>query len=79
MIIGATIDAKDVNCMGCKSEGLYFNHCNACEIRACATEKSIPNCGHCSDYACAKLTYIFKAVPAARDSLDAVKEARQGK
>jgi hypothetical protein len=72
---GATIVAQDINCMGCKSEGPYFNHCNICEIRSCASEKSIPNCGHCGDYACSKLDHIFKAIPVARDCLDAVQEA----
>jgi hypothetical protein len=45
---GTAIKAEDINCMGCKSEGPHFSHCSNCEIRSCASGKSIPNYGHCS-------------------------------
>jgi hypothetical protein len=76
---GASFKAEDINCMGCKSEGPLFSHCSNCEIRSCASGKNMPNCGHCSDYACSKLDHIFKSMPVARDCLDAVQEACRNK
>lgn len=76
---GQPFKAKDINCMGCKSDGPYFSHCSNCEIRSCATAKAIPNCGNCTDYPCGKLDHIFKSMPVAQDCLDAVNEAVQRK
>lgn len=72
---GAKIDYKDINCLGCKSDGPIFNHCKVCEIRSCSSEKNIPNCGHCKEYPCSKLNHIINHVPAAKDILDTVQEA----
>ena len=74
---GAEIKPEDINCLGCKSEGPFFNFCEKCEIRICAKRKALPNCGHCQDYACSKLDHIFQAMPIAKDILDAINEAKK--
>ena len=40
--------AQDLACLGCKPE----NKCAYPELRACAYEKRIDNCGMCDDYPC---------------------------
>ncbi|MCP3923609.1 MAG: DUF3795 domain-containing protein [Desulfobacterales bacterium] len=64
------IPASSINCDGCKSEGIKFSHCNNCEIRKCALEKGVENCGKCAEFACEKLDFIFKAEPEAKRRLE---------
>lgn len=68
-MFSATIEPKDINCMGCHSE-ILFGHCYECEIRNCSTEKAHENCSQCQDYSCSKLEDFFKAVPDAKETLD---------
>ena len=65
---------EDINCEGClvDSENL-FGHCKICEIRKCGKEKKVKNCAYCDDYACDKLTEIFKAAPEAKATLDGIR------
>ncbi len=67
--------AESINCMGCRSDGPLFSHCHECGIRKCAEEKDIPNCAHCGEFACSRLDNILAAVPAAKDTLDAIRQA----
>lgn len=50
---------EDINCTGCfkaTMEGsAIMGHCEACELRECAKEKSVPTCAHCPNYICDKL------------------------
>ena len=65
---------QDINCDGCTSDSdRLFSHCSICEIRKCATKRSLANCAHCDDYACEKLEAFFKMVPQARKNLDAIR------
>jgi hypothetical protein len=68
------ISPADINCLGCTSDSdCLFNHCRVCEIRKCAKEKQIVNCGYCDDYACGKLEAFFQMVPDAKKQLDEVR------
>jgi hypothetical protein len=65
------IKPEDINCDGCLSEGeRIFNYCKVCEIRKCGKEKGLKNCGHCGEYPCQKLDFIFNNAPDAKKRLD---------
>ena len=69
----ANIQAEDIHCMGCGSEGeVLFSHCSVCEIRKCGMEKGLLNCGYCADYPCGKLEEFFVMVPESRVRLDRI-------
>lgn len=65
---GGNIEAKDINCLGCKSDVL-FGHCKVCDIRSCANEKKLVNCGVCGSFACDKVENVLKQAPECRDRL----------
>jgi hypothetical protein len=67
-MFGADIKTEDINCLGCESDTL-FGHCKICEIRACAKEKAVEDCGRCDSFACAKVEGILKHDGAARERL----------
>lgn len=68
------INPEDINCLGCRSE-LLFGHCNVCEIRKCALDKTLDNCGKCSSFSCEKVEEILKHVPEARKNLENSRES----
>jgi len=71
------IPPESINCEGCHSTtGIVFRHCSTCEIRACAREKEIKNCGWCSVYPCERLDFIFGHEPAAKKRLDDIHSRR---
>ena len=77
--VGADMKPEDINCDGCLGEGdRKVGYCSMCEIRACAVERSLENCAHCSDYACEQLKGFLKGAPAAQALLDGLREAQQG-
>jgi hypothetical protein len=68
------ITVASVICDGCPgAEGRKCGHWSECEIRACAIERDVLTCGHCTDYACEKLEGFFGFVPEARKTLDEVR------
>jgi hypothetical protein len=72
----ADLKPESINCMSCLSEdGPVFHHCTVCEIRKCGMAKGVPNCAHCDEYACEKLTALLEMVPAARTTLDEIRQA----
>ncbi|HXE98534.1 MAG TPA: DUF3795 domain-containing protein [Dongiaceae bacterium] len=48
--------AQDMACSGCSPE----NNCAYSEVRACAYEKGIDNCGLCQVYPCKLLNVVFE-------------------
>ena len=51
--------AADVLCDGCmQSEGPIFKFCLACPIRACCRDRGYPNCAHCDDLPCDRLSQV---------------------
>jgi hypothetical protein len=69
--------ASDVNCTGCNSKGIQMGHCAGCQILTCAKEKDLTNCGYCITYPCAKLEFVIKHYPLAREKLDAIKKGKK--
>lgn len=57
---GGQFKPEDINCDGCLSTGeRVFGYCRECKIRLCGAERSLPNCGHCPDYACEQVEKFF--------------------
>jgi hypothetical protein len=65
----AEIKADQINCNGCKSNGVKFFHCNHCDIRACGLEKGVENCAACEDCVCKTLSEFIKLAPEAGRAL----------
>ena len=64
-----------VTCDGCQADsGRHGFHCAECEFRACAVEKNLATCAECPQYACEKLHFFFKFVPAAKANLDGLRK-----
>jgi hypothetical protein len=55
--------AQDLACDGCKRE----NRCAYSELRACANERAIDNCGLCHDYPCGLIQAAFEKSENLRD------------
>ena len=71
---GFDLKPEDINCDGCLTDGgRLFGYCTACEVRSCCREKELANCAYCSDYACDKLTPIFKMAPYSKASLEKIR------
>jgi len=51
-----TFPAEELTCLGCKSN----NQCAYSELRACASEKGIDNCGVCEGYRCRLINSAFE-------------------
>lgn len=73
----ASLTADDCRCNGCvAAERPWMSHCDECKIRACGMERKVANCAHCEHYGCEKLTEFFGFVPAAKETLDAIRHAQ---
>jgi len=49
------VSSEEMICHGCES----LEQCHYNEIRECAKEKEINNCGKCDDYPCDKINEVF--------------------
>ena len=71
---GASIKPEQVNCSGCRSEGVKFFYCESmCNIRKCASSRKLETCAECADFACEQLNFVLKAAPQARANLEALR------
>ena len=69
----AALKPADIGCDGCTADqGKLFQYCGMCGIRLCAVSRNLASCGLCEDYACDKLDAVFKHMPKAKETLDAV-------
>ena len=69
------IKPQDVNCDGClSSDGVVIQYCQVCEIRKCGLERKVENCAYCDEYVCDLLEKWFKNVPAAKETLDQIRQ-----
>ncbi len=69
-LYGVKIEAEQINCDGCKSDGIRFFHCDECEIRQCCISKGVENCAVCKDYICDTLAGFIKLAPEAGTALE---------
>jgi hypothetical protein len=72
---GTNYHVKDItDCDGCKggTERL-FSGCHKCEIRSCASLRNIETCASCEEFACEKLSAMFKMDPAAKTRLEQIR------
>ncbi|MBN1616939.1 MAG: DUF3795 domain-containing protein [Spirochaetales bacterium] len=61
-----------INCHGCRAtDGVQIGHCSQCEMRACATKKSLSSCGACPDYPCKTIASFHEVAPGTADNLRA--------
>ncbi len=71
----ATLTADDCACDGCQATTeRHMSHCAECKIRACAIEKGVRNCAHCSGYPCQELKEFFVYAPQAQASLKQIRQ-----
>ncbi len=72
---GADIKPEDVNCAGCTvTEGPHIGHWSECGIRQCCSGRGVENCARCDDYACDQLAKFLEMVPAAKQTLDGLRQ-----
>ncbi len=70
----AEILADQVNCTGCKSNGIKFFFTETmCPIRKCNIEKGTENCAKCNEYPCETLSEFIKKAPEIGKALEALK------
>jgi hypothetical protein len=70
------IDAAYVTCDGCLAlDGRLGGHCLECEPRLCAVDRGLPNCAHCPDYGCEKISALLAYIPEAKTRLDGIHTA----
>jgi len=70
------ITAETVTCDSCLAEtGRLCGHCLECAPRLCAVERKLPNCAHCPEYACGKISDLLKYMPDSKVRLDAIRAA----
>jgi hypothetical protein len=66
------ITTESINCMGCRTDGMKFGHCNVCEIRICVNKKDLNTCGDCIDLdTCPVVGPVLQHVPDAKVNLTA--------
>ena len=55
---GFRIPPEEIYCDGCRAEdsGNPRRIDPECEVRACALHRKLPNCAHCDDFMCEKLS-----------------------
>jgi len=59
-----------INCVSCKGEGVHIGHCSVCEIRKCAMEKGLVNCGFCEEFkTCKTINDFIAQVPHVAENL----------
>jgi hypothetical protein len=62
-----------INCTSCTGSGIKVGHCSQCEIRRCAVEKKVKNCGACKEFeTCKTINDFLPLVPDARGNLTGI-------
>jgi len=67
---------EDINCAGCRSEGLHFAGCIKCSIRECCRERGLCTCASCKEYESCDLLEDFYSLPPhqyAKEKLDRIR------
>jgi len=59
-----------INCTACKGSGEKIGNWSACEIRICASDKNLENCGACDEFkTCKNINDMIAQVPGLADNL----------
>ena len=59
-----------INCTSCKGAGVLIGHCSQCEIRKCAIEMKVENCGFCGEFkTCKSINDFIAQVPSVAANL----------
>jgi len=69
----ANLSAADIYCEGCMSSGPRFSWCGKCPIRACVVARGYQNCAECVDFPCSTNEFLYNAVPAAKETIEALR------
>jgi hypothetical protein len=65
-----TFTPEMINCTSCKGDGVQVGYCSQCEIRKCAVEKAVVNCGACGEFkTCKTINDFIAQVPKAAANL----------
>jgi hypothetical protein len=65
---GADIPPESVWCDGCTLPGRKCAHCAECDVRDCASDRDMDNCGLCADMpGCDTIQNFFKMAPQAKE------------
>lgn len=58
------IAIEEVNCSGCRVDGVKFQHCAFCAIRNCASEQGFAFCCDCPKFkTCLTLSQMYDSMP----------------
>lgn len=71
---GAEIKAGDIDCTGCRLEGVKISHCSECAVRLCAIDKNVKNCAECNEYICSTLEEFLGFAPEAKKKLTELRD-----
>ncbi len=72
----ADIKQEQINCTGCKAEGVkFFFTENMCPIRKCNIEKGTKHCAECSEYKCEELQKFIDMAPQVEEALEALRNS----
>lgn len=74
VIYKTDIRPEQINCSGCKSEGVkFFFTEHGCSIRKCNREKGTEHCAVCPEYKCETLGKFIEAAPLVGTMLEALR------
>ncbi|MDR0207130.1 MAG: DUF3795 domain-containing protein [Bacteroidales bacterium] len=64
------ITAETINCIGCRVDGVKFEHCNVCQIRTCVADKGFNTCGDCEELdTCQIVGAVLQHMPEIKENL----------
>ncbi|WP_457573681.1 DUF3795 domain-containing protein [Desulfolithobacter sp.] len=73
------LTADDINCTGCKGEGIKFSFCGQCPVRACCRDRELDHCARCPDYICEKLQRFIDQAPTVGRALEKLRQQNKNR
>ena len=69
--LGLELKPEEMYCDGCLADtGRIFKFCRVCDVRTCASEKTLATCAPCDEFGCSKVQAIWKIAPGAQRLLE---------